>query len=85
MRTSYKSELDVTCVPGLTLKNMSQYIVYHFVKEGSAKDECHTLYANSNDNDSDLLTKLLPDGERGNILQDVCCATSIMLMQLLLR
>eukprot|EP00957_Ditylum_brightwellii_P086170 6556660-Ditylum_brightwellii.AAC.1 len=34
------------------------------MREGSARDEWQTSYVNTNDNESDLLTKLLPDGEK---------------------
>jgi hypothetical protein len=53
-----------TTIPDSTLKKKSQSIAYHFVREGSARDEWQTSYVNTNENESDLLTKLLPDGEK---------------------
>eukprot|EP00957_Ditylum_brightwellii_P163620 12457769-Ditylum_brightwellii.AAC.1 len=40
-----------------TLKKKSQSICYHFVLEGAARDEWHTSYVNTHDNEADLLTK----------------------------
>ena len=59
-----QSVLANTTIPDSTLKKKSQSIAYHFVREGSARDEWRTAYVNTNDNESDLLTKLLPDGEK---------------------
>eukprot|EP00957_Ditylum_brightwellii_P085362 6493931-Ditylum_brightwellii.AAC.1 len=53
-----------TTIPDSTLKKKSQRIAYHFVREGSARDEWKTSYANTSENKSDLLIKLLPDGEK---------------------
>jgi hypothetical protein len=50
--------------PGSTLKKKSQSIAYHFVREGVAKDEWRTSYVNTHDDEADLLTKLLPAGEK---------------------
>ena len=59
-----QSVLANTTIPDLTLKKKSQSIAYHFVREGVACDEWQTSYVNTNDNRSDLLTKLLPSGEK---------------------
>ena len=59
-----QSVLANTTIPDSTLKKKSQSIAYHFVREGSARDEWRTSYVNTNENESDLLTKLLPDGEK---------------------
>ena len=59
-----KSVLANTSEPGSTLKKKSQSIAYHFVREGVAKDEWRTTYVNTHDNESDLLTKQLPYGEK---------------------
>ena len=59
-----QSVLANTTNPESTLKKKSQSIAYHFVREGSARDEWRTSYINTQDNRSDLLTKLLPDGEK---------------------
>ena len=50
--------------PDSILKKKSQSIAYHVVREGAARDEWRTLYVNTNDNEADLLTKLLPSGEK---------------------
>lgn len=50
--------------PDSTLKKKSQSIAYHFVREGTARDEWRTAYVNTNDNEADLLTKQLPSGEK---------------------
>ena len=59
-----QSVLANTTIPDSTLKKKSQSIAYHFVREGVARDEWRTTYVNTNDNRSDLLTKLLPSGEK---------------------
>ena len=59
-----KSVLANTTEPGSTLKKKSQSIAYHFVREGVARDEWRTSYVNTKDNESDLLTKTLPAGEK---------------------
>ena len=59
-----QSVLHNTTSPDSTLKKKSQSIAYHFVREGSARDEWRTTYINTHDNPSDLLTKVLPAGEK---------------------
>ena len=44
-------------IPDSTIKKKSQSIAYHFTREGSARDEWITVYVNTNENESDLLTK----------------------------
>jgi hypothetical protein len=51
-------------IPDSILKKKSQSIAYHFVREGAARDEWRTSYVNTHDNEADLLTKLLPSGEK---------------------
>ena len=51
-------------IPDSVLKKKSQSIAYHFVREGAARDEWRTSYVNTHDNEADLLTKLLPSGEK---------------------
>lgn len=46
------------------LRMKSQSLAYHFVREGSARDEWRASYVNTNDNESDILTKVLPIGEK---------------------
>ncbi len=59
-----QSVLANTTIPDSTLKKKSQSIAYHFVREGSARDEWRTTYVNTHDNQADLLTKPLPSGEK---------------------
>ena len=53
-----------TTIPDSTLKKKSQSIAYHFIREGVARDEWRTAYIKSMNNDADLLTKVLPFGEK---------------------
>ncbi len=59
-----QSVLANTSDPGSTLKKKSQSIAYHFIREGVARQEWRTAYVNTRENESDLLTKLLPFGEK---------------------
>ena len=59
-----QSVLANTTIPDSTLKKKSQSIAYHFIREGVARDEWRTSYVNTADNWSDLLTKMLPFGEK---------------------
>ena len=59
-----QSVLANTTIPDSTLKKKSQSIVYHFVREVSARDEWRTTYVNTHENEADLLTKPLPNGEK---------------------
>jgi hypothetical protein len=59
-----QSVLANMSIPDSTLKKKSQSIAYHLIREGSARDEWRTTYVNTHDNESDLLTKVLPSGEK---------------------
>ena len=59
-----QSVLYNTSIPESTLKKKSQSIAYHFVREGCARDEWRTTYVNTNLNASNLLTKVLPAGDK---------------------
>ena len=59
-----QSVLANTSVPDSQLKKKAQSIAYHFVREGAARDEWRTSYINTHANRSDLLTKMLPNGEK---------------------
>ena len=59
-----QSVLANATIPDSTLKKKSQSIAYHFVGEGSARDEWRTAYINTHENEADLLKKLLPNGEK---------------------
>jgi len=63
----YGDNQSVLCnasLPDSTLKKKSQSIAYHFVREGSARDEWRHAYVNTHDNEADLLTKVLPAGAK---------------------
>ena len=71
-----QSVLANTTIPDSTLKKKSQSIAYHFVREGAARGEWRTSYINTHDNESDLLTKVLPSGAKrkrfvGNLLHHI--------------
>ena len=59
-----QSVLAITTVPDSALKKKLQSIAYHFICEGAGRDEWHMAYVNTHDNKADLLTKLLPSGEK---------------------
>ena len=59
-----QSVLANTTIPESQLKKKCQSIAYHFVREGVARDEWRTAYVNTKENEADLLTKLLPSGDR---------------------
>ena len=59
-----QSVLANTTVPDSQLKKKSQSIAYHFIREGVARDEWRTAYVNTHENESDLLTKVIPNGEK---------------------
>jgi hypothetical protein len=59
-----QSVLANTTIPDSVLKKKSQSIAYHFIREGCARDEWRTTYVSTHDNESDLLTKVLPHGEK---------------------
>ena len=53
-----------TSIPESALKKKSQSIAYHFVREGVARDEWRAAYVSMKYNCADLLTKVLPNGEK---------------------
>jgi hypothetical protein len=59
-----QSVLSNTSIPDSTLKKKNQSIAYHFIREGAARDEWRTSYVNTHNNEADLLTKLLPAGDK---------------------
>ena len=61
-----QSVLANTTIPDSTLKKKLQSIAYHFVSEWSTRDEWQTSYITTHENKTDLLTKLLPNGEKWN-------------------
>ena len=61
-----QSVLANTTVPSSQLKKKSNSISYHFVREGSARDEWRTAYVSTNENIANLLTKPLPSGDKRN-------------------
>ena len=59
-----QSVLANTMVPDSSLKKKSNSIAFHFVQEGTARDEWRTTYIETDENTSDILTKPLPSGEK---------------------
>ena len=59
-----QSVLANSIIPDLTLKKKSQSIAYHFVREGAAWDKWRTTSVNIHENETDLLRKQLPSGEK---------------------
>ena len=59
-----QSVLANTTLPDSMLKKKSQSIAYHLLREGAACGEWRTAYVNTHDNEADLLTKSLPNGEK---------------------
>ncbi len=59
-----QSVLANTAILDSALKKKNQSIAYHFIREGAARDEWRTSYVNTHNNEADLLTKLLPSGEK---------------------
>ena len=59
-----QSVLMNATIPDSTLKKKPPSIAYHFVREGSARDEWRTAYISTHENKADLLTELLPSGEK---------------------
>ena len=55
-----QSVLENTTIPDSMMKKKSQSIAYHFICEGVARDEWRTSYTNTNENEADLVTKVLP-------------------------
>jgi hypothetical protein len=54
-----QSVLYNTTIPDSMLKKKSQSIAYHFVREGSARDEWRTSSVSTHNNEVNLLTKML--------------------------
>jgi hypothetical protein len=63
-----KSVLCNTTLPESTLKKKSNSIAYHFVRDGTARDEWRITYVNTHSNPSDLMTKSVPGGEKRQVL-----------------
>ena len=59
-----QSVLYNTLIPESMLKNKSQGIAYHFVREGCARNEWRTAYVNTHSNPTNLLTKPLSAGAK---------------------
>ena len=59
-----QSVLANTTMPHSVLKKNSYSIAFHFVREGSGKDECRTAYVNTNENTADMMMNPLPSGEK---------------------
>ena len=59
-----QSVLANTTIPESILRKKNQSIAYLFVREGVARDEWRTSYVNTHDNETNLLNKLLPSGDK---------------------
>ena len=59
-----QSVLSNTTMPHPMLKKKSNYIAYHFVCEGTARDEWKITYISTHENHSDMLTKPLSGGAK---------------------
>ena len=66
-----KSVLVNSSVPTSVLRNKSNSIAFHFVREGSATNEWRVAYVNTHHKVADLLTKHMPNGKHGQILIDM--------------
>ena len=51
-----QSVLCNTTMPDSTPKKKTNYICYHLIREGAARDEWRTDYVNTHDKEADLLT-----------------------------
>ena len=60
-----KSVLANSTIPDSVLKKKSNSIAYHFVREGSARDEWRIAYISTDENIADMLTKPLYGLKRG--------------------
>ena len=54
-----QSVLWNTTIPDSTLKKKSCAVAFHFIREGVARDEWRTSYIKSEENPSDILTKMV--------------------------
>ena len=59
-----QSVLANTTMTEYMLKNKTQNIEYHFVREGCAFDEWRTAYISTHENVADMLTKPPPSGDK---------------------
>ena len=59
-----QSVLANTSIPESMLKKKSQSIAYHLIREGVARDEWRTTYVSTHENEADLLTKQMSQGEK---------------------
>ena len=59
-----QSVLANTTNPHSNLKKKSSSVAYHFVREGTAKDEWRTTYLSTHLNPVDMLTKSLLGGQK---------------------
>ena len=62
-----KSVLCSTETPESTLQNKKHLIAYHFVRKGAASYERRNSCMNIHENETHVLTKILPSGEKRKI------------------
>ena len=59
-----QSVLANTSIFESTLKKKSQSLAYYLIHKGVVHNKQQTAYINTNENKADLLTKVLPYGEK---------------------
>ena len=59
-----QSMLVNSSMPDSILRKKSNFVPYHFVCKGTARDEWKCTYVESEHNHSDLLTKIIPNGDK---------------------
>ena len=59
-----QSVLANTMIPDSALKKKLQSIAYRFICEGAVRDEWCTAYVSIHVNKAEILTKLMPSGEK---------------------
>jgi hypothetical protein len=58
------SVIHTTQPPESTLKKKSNEICYHFVRESVAMDKCRTGHVDTEENQANLSTKVIPGGRK---------------------
>lgn len=59
-----KSDIHNSSVPDSVLKKKSNSIAYNHIQEGKARYEWRITYIDTDKNHSDMMTKILPYGEK---------------------
>ena len=64
VRGDNEAVIKSTLAPDSTLKKKNNAIAYHYCRESVAMDETRTCYVHTDDNEADILTKVLPQGPK---------------------